>query len=179
MRPLALVQPGVLAVAHRVARLHFLASHVLVEITDVQLLELLQAQHACGKTSEAGHKHTAACCQGCFLGTQHPQAGGRTGPRGQPRAAPQVLLIITKSSTITTSSTGLISSILLTSPCPCFPLLHVVLDDAVPHPGCDLLSCWHAPAQQWREAALWKRGPAKSPLTGPSICTCPQWWKSH
>lgn len=50
---LALVQPGVLAVAHQVAHLHFLASHVLVEITDVQLFELLQTQHTCGRIGKA------------------------------------------------------------------------------------------------------------------------------
>lgn len=51
--PLALVQPGVLAVAHQVTHLHFLASHVLVEITDIQLFEFFQAQHTYGKRGKA------------------------------------------------------------------------------------------------------------------------------
>jgi len=70
---LALVQPRVLAVAHRVTHLHFLAPYVLVEVTDVQSLELLQTQHACGREQERadlgtprarGNREPSAAVQG-------------------------------------------------------------------------------------------------------------------
>ena len=74
--------------------------------------------------------------QCCSPGTQHPPAGGRTSHQGQPGTVPQVPVVMTKLST---------PLLFLVSPCPHFPLLHVVFDDAVPHPGCDLVSQCHVP----------------------------------
>lgn len=62
---LALVQPRVLAVPHQLAHLHSPAPHVLVEVTDVKLFELLQAQHACRRE---GRQPALSCARDLSLG---------------------------------------------------------------------------------------------------------------
>lgn len=84
----------------------------------------------------SGSHASALRCQLRSPGTEHPPAGGRTSPQGQPRTVPQVPVVMTELSTPLSC---------LVPPCSHFPLRHTVFDDAVPHPGCDLVSGCHVP----------------------------------